>query len=350
MNPVSKSPLISRRDVLARSSTSACFVVFSSALRNSFAFQVSETATGKKGKAFGDERKKHQDSKSGATVWQLTDTPGKWTEVLYFTNRTATRDSRYLIYVSNRSSSHGLPARLSGEDGGIQGIDLFKLDLRSGESVQLTEGGNVLKDSPEITYDGKEVYYIAKGNIIRSVNLDSLKEREIVKCDPEVHMGHALSVSPDGKTLAGHQILEPKNHLGYRWAPWASRDRLLAVALDSGEIRTLIDGNSPLGHLAICPSDPNLLLYSFHSNIWQSQRAWLIGMDGAGARPIFPQRLGEGCGHEIWGASGKTVYMVCYGGRQPQGLWVSDLQGKEHCVLAGGTVGHCTANTEEDRF
>jgi len=346
----SRSTQASRRRMLARTAQSVSAVVFSSAMNGSFAFQKEESAPGKKGKIYPDERKKNKDPKSGATVWQLTDTPGKWTEVLYFTNRTATRDSRFVIYVSNRGSSHGLPTRLSGEDGGLDGIDLFKLDLRSGESVQLTEGGNVLKDSPEISYDGTEVYYISKGNVIRSVNLENLKEREIVKCDPQVHMGHALSVSRDGKTLAGHQILEPKKHLGYRWAPWASRDRLLAVNLADGEIRTIVDGNSPLGHLAICPSDPNLLLYSFHSNIWQSQRAWLMQMDGTGARPIFPQRLGEGCGHEIWGASGKTVYMVCYGGRQPQGLWVSDLRGNEHCVLAGGTVGHCTANAEEDRF
>src|SRR3954453_4667104 len=124
MNPVSKSPLISRRDVLARSSRSACFVVFSSALRNSFAFQVSETATGKKGKAFGEGRKKHQDSKSGATVWQLTDTPGKWTEVLYLRNRAPTGDSCYLIYVPNRASRDRLPPALSGQHCGIQGIEL----------------------------------------------------------------------------------------------------------------------------------------------------------------------------------------------------------------------------------
>jgi Tol biopolymer transport system component len=91
--------------------------------------QAPTRPTGRKGQTYPDQRKKHTDSQSGKTVWQMTQThtsPDRMTETLYFTNRTVTRDSRWFLYVSDRANS---PGRL----------DLFKMDLRTGESVQLTE-------------------------------------------------------------------------------------------------------------------------------------------------------------------------------------------------------------------
>ena len=59
---------------------------------------------------------------------------------------------------------------------------------------------------------------------------------------------------------------------------------------------------------------------------------------------------GESVGHDFWGDSGDNVYASAFGGGQPQGLWRSDLQGNEECVLAGGSISHNGANPEEDRF
>ena len=47
---------------------------------------------------------------------------------------------------------------------------------------------------------------------------------------------------------------------------------------------------------------------------------------------------GESVGHDSWGDSGDNVYASAFGGRQPQGLWRSDLQGNEECVLAGASI------------
>jgi hypothetical protein len=78
---------------------------------------------------------------------------------------------------------------------------------------------------------------------------------------------------------------------------------------------------------------------------------WLINADGTNNRPIFIQTNFEGAGHEFWSDDGKTIYVTCNGGRQPQGLWAYDVKtGSEKCVLAGSCVGHGTANGAEDRF
>src|SRR5262245_38173075 len=78
--------------------------------------------TGKKGQAYPSQRKSHKDAKSGATVWQLTDTPGRTTQTLYYTNRHVTKDSRWLMYASDRAND-------------AEHFDLFKMDLKTGESV-----------------------------------------------------------------------------------------------------------------------------------------------------------------------------------------------------------------------
>ena len=66
---------------------------------------------------------------------------------------------------------------------------------------------------------------------------------------------------------------------------------------------------------------------------------------------IFPKAVGEGIGHEFWGASGDTVFVSCYGGRQPEGIWAANVDGSnERCVLAGPNIAHGCASPEEDRF
>src|SRR5580704_15350478 len=59
---------------------------------------------GYKGKIYPDQRRKFTDSRSGHTVWQLTNAGGHSTK-LYFTNRSVTPDSRWLIYHSDRGSA-----------------------------------------------------------------------------------------------------------------------------------------------------------------------------------------------------------------------------------------------------
>lgn len=228
------------------------------------------------------------------------------------------------------------------------------MDLRTGESVQLTESGAVAKDTPDISYDGKEVYYIETDKSFHAINLESLQQREICKLN-EIpgDFSHALSLTPDNRFAIIGAALEPRRNVGYEYPTTRPviRSALIVIRTGNGQRHRLIDGNAPLGHVAFCPADGNLVLYSLHV-IWSLiQRPWLIRADGTEHRPIFVQRQGEGVGHEFWGASGRTVFVTCHGGRQPQGLWAANVDGSnERCVLAGANVAHGTASPEEDRY
>jgi Tol biopolymer transport system component len=331
---------LSRRQFFRRTAAvSATISVGSALISGNAQAQTPRPAgpSGKKGKTYPSQRKSHRDAKSGATVWQLTDTPGRTTQTLYYTNRHATHDSRWLLYASDRAND-------------AEHFDLFKMDLKTGESVQLTDTGELVEHSPDISYDGKSVHYLS-GHSIRVMDLESLKEREIAKLDETAHQTHATTITSDGKSLMLAPTFGKSVKVGYEFADTAVRSALIIFDTATGKQRRLIDGNALLGHIAFSPTDPNLVLYSIHYHWRDIQRPWLINADGTHNRPIFLQRSGEGVGHEHWGSTGKTVYATCYRGRQPQGIWAAEIDGSgERCVLAGCNIAHSTTNPEEDRF
>jgi hypothetical protein len=294
---------------------------------------------GHKGKIFPDQRRKYKDAKTGHTVWQMTDTPGHFTRAQYATQPMATPDSRFVVYGSDRAGELGQ-------------WNLFKLDLQTGESTQLTESTrHLVYRWSVISPDGKEVYYVEDGNSFKVVNLDSLEERELCRVTP-CYRPHQLTVSPDNKYIINPIFFEPKEEENFLVGNGhLIRSALVVINTKTGEIHRLCDGNTPRTHAQYCPTDPNLIMYCYGGPWWYVQRLWMIQADGTGNRPIFIQSHFEGAGHEFWGTAGKTIYVFCNGGRQPQGLWAVNSDGtNERCVMAGPCTGHGSVNHQEDRF
>lgn len=300
---------------------------------------VPQADRGKKGKVYPDQRRKYRDSRTGHIVWQMTNTPGRTTVAQYATQSMTTPDGRWLIYGSDRGSEPGQ-------------LNLFKLDLKTGVSVQLTASNrNLTYRWSHISPDGKEVYYVEDKNLFKVVNIETLEERDLCRVEP-CFRPHQLTVSPDNRFIIDPIFLEDKEEDKFLADQgFLIRSALVVINTETGKTHRLCDGNTPRTHAQYCPADPNLILYCYGGPWWYVQRLWLIHADGTGNRPIFLQTHFEGAGHEFWGESGKTIYVFCNGGRQPQGLWALDADGRnEQCVLAGACVGHGTANAQEDRF
>jgi hypothetical protein len=340
-----RTPLLTRREFMEKSSALAVAALSPSAMA-----QESEDApaqdtksqgpVGKKGQAYPDQRRKYTDSKSGNTVWQLTNLPGHSSHVPYYSTAHATPDNRWLIYGSDRAGDKGQ-------------FNFFKMDLRTGESIQLTESGIVQHDACDLTRDGKELYYFEEGNGLKSVNLETLKEREICKLDPTIQPPpHAISISPDSRFLLSPRQLEKKRTLGYEYPPYTVDSSMIKVQLDNGKITSLFRTTMPLGHAVFSPIDADLILYDHHGPWHLVHRPHLMRADGTDMRPLFPSFIGESLGHEFWSVDGRTVYSTNSGGRFiPQGLWACELDSSDQrCVLEGPTIAHATANPEDDRF
>ncbi len=294
---------------------------------------------GYKAKVFPDQRRKYTDSRTGHTVWQMTDTPGRITSGQYATQNFSTPDGRWLVYGSDRGNDPGQ-------------MNLFKMDLQTGISIQLTDSTlNLTPRWGHISPDGQEFYYIEDRNHFKAVHLDTLEERSLGRVE-NCHRTHQLSVSSDNRYIADGVFLEAKSEDDFLVGQgFLIRSAIVILRTDTGEMTRLLDGNTPRTHVQICPTDPNLILYCYGGPWWYVQRLWLIHADGTGNRPIFIQTHFEGAGHEFWADNGKTIYVFCNGGRQPQGLWAVDVDGgNERCVLAGACIGHGTVNKQEDRF
>jgi Tol biopolymer transport system component len=294
---------------------------------------------GSKGQVYPDQRQKYRDSRTGHIVWRMTNTPGCTTHAQYFTQPSTTPDGQWLVYGSDRGGPAGQ-------------LNLFKMDLRTGVSVQLTASTKHLMPRwSHISPGGEEVYYMEDKNRVRAVHLQTLEERDICRIEGCVRP-HQLSVSPDNRFLMNGVFLEDKNEDGFlNGQGFLIRSAVVIIDTKSGQVRNLLSGNAPRTHAQFCPSDGNVLFYCYGGPWWYVQRLWLIHTDGSGNRPIFKQTNFEGAGHEFWSQDGKTIYLTCSGGRQPQGLWAVQADGSnERCVLAGACVGHGTANGEEDRF
>jgi oligogalacturonide lyase len=292
-----------------------------------------------KGQVYPDQRQKYRDARTGRTVWRMTATPGRTSHAQYFTQPGTTPDGRWLIYGSDRGSPAGQ-------------LNLFKMDLLDGVSVQLTESAKGLKPRwSHVSPDGKEIYFIEDRNHVRAVHIETLEERDICRIEG-CFRPHQLSVSPDNRFLVTGVFLEDKDEDDFLVGQgFLIHSALAVIDTRSGARRNLLEGNTPRTHAQYCPSDPNLMFYCYGGPWWRVQRLWLMHPDGTGNRSILRQTNFEGVGHEFWSQDGRTIYATCNGGRQPQGLWAVDADGSnERCVLAGACVGHGTANGAEDRF
>jgi Oligogalacturonate lyase len=300
--------------------------------------------TGKKGQVYPDQRQKVRDPKSGHTVWQLTNLmPARSAHMFYPTNRSATPDSRWQFYSSDRGGPKGRN-------------DLFKMDLRTGESIQLTDTGDIDFTTPDIAYSGKEIFFFNRSNVFRAINVETLQEREIGRLepdDPSIHFNMPVSVSPDDRSVViGFQREKGRKYVGDgHFAPWLIKSSLTVLSTVDGKQRDVFIGLVPLDHVKWNPTDPNLIFYINKGPGSSVQRPWLIHADGTGNRPIFVCVNGEQTIHEVFSDNGRTLYANIVGGRQPQGMWATNVDGtNERCVLAGSAIGHVTVNAEEDRF
>lgn len=290
-----------------------------------------------KGETFPSQRQSFRDAISGRKVWQLSDTPNATTHHLYYIKPTITPDGEWLIHCSDRDQGH---------------FNLYAMNTHTWESVQLTESADEDPFSGTIDAAGDEVFYPAKSNTIYAVNILTLEEREVCQVPDAVSVG-AVSVSEDGACVLFSVDYESYwEHVPFEEAPYAfPRKAFGYVPTEGGEMTPVVNANLEMSHPQFCPTDVDIILYA-HEGPWHKvQRMWLIRRDGSDNHPIFLQSTNEAVGHEFWSHNGERIYVSCYGGRQPQGLWsVNKEDTQERCVLIGPTVAHGAVNPSEDRF
>lgn len=226
-----------------------------------------------RGQSYPSEVRELRDEETGARIRQMTDHPSI-SHNLYFSNPSWTPDGRTILFTSYRS---GRP-------------NLFKMDEDSGEMVQLTDAEGFGGFSACPARDGRRVFYHLGGQV-RAVDAETFGETVLADF-PGGQVG-GCSLSADG----GRLVTALRRN---------GRSAVVAVNTDGSGHRIVTEPPRVVGHVQVCPADPDLILYSSDIN----QRMWLVRTDGTDLGPLHRHDKTEWITHETFlGPSDEVIFV-----------------------------------------
>lgn len=193
---------------------------------------------------------------------------------------------------------------------------LYVVNLKTRQAEPLTsrlsqKGGEIVAPKR------REVFYQSRDSVF-ATHVDTKKTR-LVFVFPTNYKATISLLNADETLLAGSQsgdeareILrkypEKKDFFPRIFAAHVPHS-LFTVNTQTGELRTIHQENTWLGHVQFSPTDPNLLMFC-HEGPWHLvDRIWHINV-GTGATKLVHKRTVEGeiAGHEFFSPDGKTIW------------------------------------------
>jgi Tol biopolymer transport system component len=222
---------------------------------------------GEKGTAFPSEWRRFSDPTTEFEVYRLTD-PAHTSMLPAPYCRAVAHNSGFLLFCSDR---FGPP-------------QVFQMDLKQGDTRQLTETEGLDTRFVTLTPDNRSFCYLA-GGALRIANLSPPRERELYRI-PEGWECAGLSVAPDGSRA----LLAERRGEG---------SRLRVVPLGRGAVRTIVEVASPIAEPVERPGKAQILYRR------DDRAIWLVNPDGKQNRQLntAPGRLVR----PNWAPDGKTI-------------------------------------------
>jgi oligogalacturonide lyase len=224
------------------------------------------------GKDWGVEKQSWIDPITGVRVWEMTANKGE-ANTLYFHFPNFTRDSRYLLFTSNRTGTN----------------QIYRMSIPEGRIVQLTDSPGVGGLVPDHT-NARRIYYQRRPDIV-ALDVEDFSERLV----GTVPGGGGLSLSGDGKWLTLSRRVDPKT------------SEIGLLSTETGQYKTVIRVGFRIGHIQHSPTEP-LIFFVWETGGYAPQRSWLVNTDGTGLRPFYQRvdrkdwftPLKEWLTHEAW--------------------------------------------------
>ncbi|MGA7240133.1 MAG: oligogalacturonate lyase family protein [Bryobacteraceae bacterium] len=225
-------------------------------------------ADSKKGEAFEAHLRRYSDPTTELDVIRLTD-PSYVSLLSAEYNRDIARTSGWMLFSCDRAGSP----------------QAFRLDLKTGETRQLTEVEALDGSSLTLTPDNRSFCYCAGRSLFIS-NITTLRERELYGVVEGWERCPGMSVGPDGT----HAVLAEQK---------GDSSRLRMVSLSQGAARTVVEAPFVISHPQARPRRAQLLYRQ------ASDAIWMVNMDGQQNRKLklAPGRIGNA----RWSTDGKTL-------------------------------------------
>lgn len=254
------------------------------------------------GTVYPSEKRTYTDEKSGAQITQLTNQGINYH--FYFTENSFDLDGKTIYFLSNR------------EHEGTEICNLFKMDLDSGEMVQLTddplgvEVGRITK-----TPDGEYVAYVT-GSQLRLYNTKT-GENKLLYEEKNHMLLQNLSFSCDKQWIGFNRDEDVDalpdggpNYAGFKEKMFATKDgRVSVIRLDGSEFHDVFRDTHWLSHFQFSPDNPDISMFC-HEGPWNyvQQRIWMINMNTGDIWPCFRQTEDDCVGHEFWAQNGDVIF------------------------------------------
>ena len=234
--------------------------------RRAFLTSLSAAAYGvASDKTIPSEAFRYPDPATEFQVTRLTDPKStSWLPAFY--NRAVSRKGSFLLYASDR------------------GFQLYRMDLKTGQSRQLTEVQTLDTGSPALLQDEKSCCYVADGNIVQS-NLSGGRSRVVYSLSQGFEAG-GFCVNDDGQYAT---LVEKK--------PGASRLKLISIP--RGTASTVLESSDDITHAQPRPHRAGIL-YTL-----ANRELHVVNFDGAQNQRLRTEP--GGLGPALWSADGRTV-------------------------------------------
>ena len=225
---------------------------------------------------------------------------------LYFTENSFDVRENEIIFRSDRASGED---KAPHED---PHYNLFRMDLGTGEMVQLTDETESV-DSVTKTPDSRLVVY-AVGNTLKGLDTKSGEVSTIYEETGNYNVG-SPSIAPNRRYVAfcrNENVHVPRgpNYTGFKERYYLVKDGRITLAyLDGAGWFDAFKDTHQVGHFQFCPDDSTLATYC-HEGPWHlvTQRIWLLDFVSREARPCFRQQEHDSVGHEFWTQDGYVFF------------------------------------------
>jgi len=271
------------------------------------------------GTLYPPEWRTYRDSQTGREVTQLTNSSAEDYHP-YFYNPAVTPDGRYLIFFSERT--------------GLSNI--FRIDLRSGEIVQLTDTHPARAEYWPFTEavrgagaclavigsGGREAFYF-EGVELWGVEIESLRARRLLTL-PMDRRPSILHADVEGKALVfstwDEALFMERSQRAYAGEQFPddkffqeTTSTIVRVDAATGRAEEILRREKFwINHVLINPYDRNLILFC-HEYSELPDRMWLLNVATGECEPIPGQGADEWYQHEFWSTDGQRVCF--HGGR-----------------------------------
>jgi oligogalacturonide lyase len=184
------------------------------------------------------------------------------------------RNGAFLLYSSDRT---GKP-------------QAYRMDLKTGESDQLTQAEALLGETLRLTPDGRSLCYF-DGPWLYLASLANVRARRVYAVGQGWELARGFSISSDGRRAAFVESRGPTF-------------RLRLLAMQTSSVSTVLEAEAPLRDPLIRPSTAGILYRRGEEGLW------LAGYDGRQNRQLklAPGRAGPAC----WSRDGRAVFYLSY--------------------------------------